>query len=235
MFADVEPPHRYVRETSASVVHHADYFNHLDDRALCGVALENPTTPAEQGRADAMCPDCEAHLVVYHLEWWRGRAQAATAELDELRVKYRELEDYADTQRRQLTPAHAGEGPIGETSVSAAEQAEPRPKTLLDHARRELAELCRQFDGAVPYFRLKNTMQAFSDKLETHERVLLAQEIGTNGSLIRWSTTEVEALGWSVLNNPVQQDSSDMWEDWVQVSGQAPKKTKRRLGRSRPQ
>ena len=40
-----------------------------------------------------MCPGCEAQLVVYHLEWWREKAQVATAELEELRVKYRELGD----------------------------------------------------------------------------------------------------------------------------------------------
>ena len=82
------------------------------------------------------------------------------------------------------------------------------PKTLLDHARRELAELCRQFDGALPYFRLKNTMQAFSDKLES--RRASASRTGDRrlmASLIRWSTMEVEALGWSVTNNPVQGDS----------------------------
>jgi hypothetical protein len=37
----------------------------------------------------------------------------------------------------------------------------------------------------APYWRLKNTMQAFSDKLSSDERVLLAQEIGAEGSLIR--------------------------------------------------
>ena len=142
------------------------------------------------GSADAMCPDCEAQLVAYHLDWWRGRAQAATAELEELRVKYRELQEYADAQRRQPTPTQVGKDSSGETSasvpmskrvegVSASEQAEAMP--LLDRARRELAELCRQFDGALPYFRLKHTMQAFSDKLESHERVLLAQEIGADG------------------------------------------------------
>jgi hypothetical protein len=245
MFADVEPPHHYVRETSASVVHHADYLNHRDDHALCGAVLEDATALTRVGSADAMCPDCEVQLVVYHLDWWRGRAQVATAELEELRVKYRELEEYAGTQRRQPTPPQAGKDPSGETSgirhheqgesqgVSTSDQAEAMPKTLLDHARRELAELCRQFDGALPYFRLKHTMQAFSDRLESHERVLLAQEIGADGSLIRWSTMEVEALGWSVLNNPVQRDSDGMWDDWVQDSYQAPKKTKRRLGWSR--
>ena len=119
MFADVEPPHHYVRETSASVVHHADYLHHRDDRALCGVAFENPATLAQTDRADAMCPDCEAKLVVYHLEWWREKAHAASAELEELRVKYRELEEYADTQRRQPAPAQVEEDSSGETSASS--------------------------------------------------------------------------------------------------------------------
>ena len=50
MFADVEPPHRFVRETPASVVHHADYLNHRDDHALCGIRFENPATLAQTGR-----------------------------------------------------------------------------------------------------------------------------------------------------------------------------------------
>ena len=104
------------------MVHHADYLNHRDDHALCGVAFENPATPAQPDSADAMCPDCEAQLVVYHLEWWREKAQAATAELEELRVKYRELQEYADTQRRQSAPTRVGEDPSGE--ISASEQAE---------------------------------------------------------------------------------------------------------------
>jgi hypothetical protein len=76
-------------------------------------------------------------------------------------------------------------------------------------------------------------MQAFSDRLESDERVLLAQEIGADGSLIRWSTTQVEILGLHVANNPVREETEAMWEDWVQDSYQAPKKAKRRFGRAR--
>ena len=127
MFADVEPPHRYVRDASASVVHHADYLNRRDDHALCGAAFEDAATLTQTDRADAMCPDCEAQLVVYHLEWWREKAQAATAELEELRVKYRELQESADTQRRQPTPTQVGKDPSGETSALPPEsQAEAR-------------------------------------------------------------------------------------------------------------
>ena len=75
-------------------------------------------------------------------------------------------------------------------------------------------------------------MQEFSDKLDDHERVLLAQEIGSDGSLIRWATTEVEGLGLSVTNNRVQENTDMMWEEWLQESQQAPK-TKRRFGRSK--
>ncbi len=67
------------------MVHHADYLNGLDDRALCGVAVQDPTAQTQVDTADALCPDCEAQLVVYHLEWWRSRALAVTAELDALR------------------------------------------------------------------------------------------------------------------------------------------------------
>ena len=81
--------------------------------------------------------------------------------------------------------------------------------------------------------RLKNAMQEFSDKLDTDERVLLAQEIGGDGTLIRWSTTEVEALGWQVTNNPMQGESDATWDAWIQDSYQAPSKNKWRLGRSR--
>jgi hypothetical protein len=224
MFAFVEPPHSYVQETSASVVHHVDYLNDRVDHALCGVAFENPTTLTPTGRSEAICRECEAKLVVYHLEWWRETAKAATAELEALRVKYRELEESTGTQRPQPAEVHIGEDRI--------EQAET-PKTLLDHARRELTELCRQFDGAVPFVRLKNAMQAFSDKLDTDERVQLAQEVGGDGTLIRWSTTEVEALGWHVINNPMQGESDATWDAWIEDSYQAPTKTKRRFGRSR--
>ena len=80
------------------MVHHADYLNGLDDRALCGVAIQDPTALTQADTADALCPDCEAQLVVYHLEWWRSRALAVTAELDALRVKYPELVQSADTE-----------------------------------------------------------------------------------------------------------------------------------------
>lgn len=227
-FSVVEPPHSYVRQASESLVHHADYLNRRDDHALCGVALEEPATLSQARGADAVCPDCEAKLIVYHLEWWRARAQAANAELEVLRVKYRELAQSADTESPHVATAGVEQDQVG----SAPESAPIEAAMFLDRARRELAELCRQFDGAVPFFRLKNTMQEFSDKLDDHERVLLAQEIGPDGSLIRWATTEVESLGLSITNNRVQENSDMMWAEWLQESQQAPK-TKRRFGRSR--
>lgn len=212
MFAYVEPPHTYIREASASVAHHADYLDRRENHALCGAAIEVAATLTE---ADEICPDCEAELVRYHLEWWREKALTATAEVEALRAKYGE-------------PA---ETPV---AVDApAVEVEKEPTTLLDHARRELTRLCREFDEAVPYFRLKNAMQAFSDGLESDQRVLLAQEIGGDGTLIRWSTTEVEALGWHVSNSPVQGDTEATWDAWIQDSYQPPKTTKRRFGRSR--
>jgi Zn ribbon nucleic-acid-binding protein len=227
MLADVEPVHSYIREPAASVLHHVDYLNHRDDHALCGVAVENPITQTEFSAAD-ICPDCEAKLTVYHLEWWREKAITATAELEVLRVKYRELAQSADTESPHVATAEPEQDQVG----SAAESAPTEATTFLERARRELAELCRKFDGAVPFFRLKNTMQEFSDKLDDHERVLLAQEIGSDGSLIRWATTEVEGLGLSVTNNRVQENTDMMWEEWLQESQQAPK-TKRRFGRSK--
>ena len=121
-------------------------------------------------------------------------------ERDELRVKCRELAEHADRQGRQLAALQppvpveadlsaeplesrgefAGE-PQGE---STATQAGTTPTPFLDHARRELTELCRRCDEAVPYWRLNRTMQEFNEKLNPDERVLLAQEIGTDGSLI---------------------------------------------------
>jgi hypothetical protein len=221
MFAYVEPPHSYVREPSASVVHHADYLVRREDHALCGATLENAITLPQAGGADSICPDCEAKLVHYYLKWWREKALAAAAELEALRAKYGE-------------PAEPGPArPEHEQAEPSDASASPEPATLLDHARRELTELCSQFDGDVPYIRVKNAMQAFSDRLESDERVLLAQQIGGDGTLIRWSTTEVEALGWHVSNSPVQGDSEAMWDAWVQDPYPAPKKSKRRFGRSR--
>jgi hypothetical protein len=198
------------------VLHHADYLGLHKDQALCGVAFQNPLIQNDTRNADAICPDCEAKLVEYHLAWWREKALRATAELEALRAKYGEPAESVDAE------------PSRDFTDEAAE-----PTTLLDHARRELTELCLQFDGAVPYFRLKNAMQAFSDKLETQQRVDLAQEIGADGSLIRWSTTEVESRGWSVINSPVQENTDMMWEEWLHEAQQAPTKAKRRFGRSR--
>jgi hypothetical protein len=213
MFHYVEPPHSYVRTTSTSVVHHADYLVRREGHALCGATLEDAATLAEPGSADTICPDCDEKLVLYHLEWWREQALAATAELEALRAKHPETE-------------------VPVQQVDATPEPEPEPTTLLDHARRELVKLCREFDDAVPYFRLKNTMQAFSDGLESDERVLLAQQIGGDGTLIRWSTIEVVALGRQVSNSPVQGDSEATWDAWVQDPYPPPKKPKRRFGRS---
>jgi hypothetical protein len=227
----VEPPHAYLREPSASVVHHADYLNARDDTALCGVALQNPNTVTTAATSDALCPDCQAKIIVYHLQWWRQKAEAATAELEELRVKYRELQEPAGTQRLATATAEVDEDSSEEAHPDHAPEA--GSTAFLDQAQQELTELCLQFDGAVPYFRLKRVMQAFSDRLDTRQRVLLAEEIGTDGSLIRWATTRVETLGWQVTNSPVQENSDRMWEEWLEESRQAPKKTKRRFGRSR--
>jgi hypothetical protein len=219
-----------VRETSSSVVHHEDYLNRRNDQALCGVAFDNPTPLEQTGHPVAVCPDCEAKLVEYHLEWWRERAKAAKAQLDELRVKYRELAEHVDHPSRHVAESHRE---IEPEASSTAEQGETTATPLLDQARKELLELCRRFDEAVPYWRVKNSMDAFSDKLSSDERVLLAQEIGADGSLIRWCTREIEGLGWHVTNSPVQSDADTMMDAWTEDYYQTPKKTKRRFGRSR--
>lgn len=209
------------------MVHHADYLNGLDDRALCGVAIQDPTALTQADTADALCPDCEAQVVVYHLEWWRSRALAATAELDALRVQYPELVQSADTESPDVSPTEVEQDQTAESSPTEA-------TTFLDSARRELTELCRQVDSAVPFYRLNKTMQDFSDTLNDDERALLAREIGSDSSLIRWATMEVESLGLSVTNNRVQENSDMMWQEWLQESQQqAPTKAKRRFGRSR--
>jgi len=205
----VEPPHTYLRSTSAPVVHHADYLDHRADHALCGAHLESPVTLLHLG-ADPVCPECESRLVHYHLQWWREQALTATAELEKLRAKY-------------------GEAPAPGPAEPAHD--EPEPTTLLGRAQRELTDLCRQFEGAIPFYRLKSAMQAFSDGLGSDERVLLAEEIGAHGSLIRWSTAELEARGHQVSNSPVQEEVATMWETWHHDSYAAPKKSKKRFGR----
>lgn len=214
------------------MVHHSDYLNRRDDHALCGMALERPTTLGQTVGAVAICPGCEAKLAEYHLTWWRDKARAVAAELEELRVKYRELMERSggsDIETVRRTEA----GPRGDPTVG---HDEAEPVSLLDHARVEVLRLCRQCrEEAVPYWRLKTTMQAFSDKLSADERVRLAQEIGADGSLIRWCTTEVVNLGWQVSNSPVQGEPEEMWDAWTHDSYQTPKKTKWRLGRSRSQ
>jgi hypothetical protein len=227
----VEPPHRYVRDTSTSVVHHEDYLDSRDDLALCGTAFQEPTRMSQTAQPTAVCPDCEAKLIEYHLIWWRDRARAAMAENDELRIKYRELAGNADDRRSQPAAAHP---PAQRRDGSSGEQpGGSKPESLLDRARRELVELCEQFDEAVPYRRVKNTMQSFSDRLNSNERVLLAQQIGNDGSLLRWSTTELQNQGWHVTDNPLQGEPEAMWEAWTQDSQQRPKQSRWRLGRPR--
>jgi hypothetical protein len=230
----VEPPHDYVHETSSSAVHHCDYLNRRDDHALCGVTLTNPVRLDPSIRPESVCPDCEAKLADYHLMWWRQRAEAASAELDELRVKYRELAEHVDRRR----PAQVMEDRIRENDeapqgASTPEQGETTSASLLDQVRRELLELCGRADEAVPFWRVKKAMDAFSDKLSSDERVLLAEEIGAGGSVIRWCTTEIERLGLQVTNNPVSGDANDMMDAWTEDLYPTPKKTKWRRGRSR--
>ncbi|MCV7283036.1 hypothetical protein H7J88_25710 [Mycolicibacterium flavescens] len=202
-------------------MHHGDYLNRRDDHALCGRALQRPTR-LDSGRSpDRVCPDCEAMLLEYHVAWWRETALSAVAELEELRASRREPEVAAD------------DVPQPRVTAEIEAQADGEGAAFLDRARRELLELCRQFDGAVPYWRLKNAMQAFSDGLGTEERVALAEEIGADGSLIRWCTGEAERLGWNVTNSPVQAENEVMWDAWKHDAYQTPKKTKWRLGRSR--
>jgi hypothetical protein len=64
-------------------------------------------------------------------------------------------------------------------------------------------------------------------------RVMRAQEIGADGSLIRWCTAQIEGLGWQVTNNPVTGEAEDMMDAWTHDLYQQPKKTKWRLGRAR--
>lgn len=204
------------------MVHHGDYLNRDLHQALCGLALTSPTTHDEVASDLAICPDCKAKLAEYHAAWWRERALAAEAELEDIRAKYRRLIEHDESQH--------------EPSVATAQDSpgtEEEPASLLGHARVELVTLCRQCDGAVPYWRLKTAMQAFSDKLSPEERVLLAQEIGADGNLMRWSTTEVVSLGWEVTNSPVREESEAMWDAWTHDAYQTPKKNKWRLGRSR--
>jgi hypothetical protein len=222
----VEPPHNYVHDKSSSVVHHQNYLSHRHDQALCGLAFEHPAPLDPTFRPAAVCPDCEARLVEYHLKWWRETAEAATAELDELRAKYREL--VGDNEDVRAKPS----AEIAE-DAQVAPPADGAPTPLLDRARKELVELCRRFDESVPYFRVKNCMDAFSDKLTSEERVLLAEEIGAEGSLIRWCTKELEGRGWQVTNSPVHSDADTMMDAWTEDYYQTPKKPKWRMGRSR--
>ena len=231
------------------MVHHGDYLNRRHDQALCGVAFEKPAQLGPTIRPVAVCADCEAKLAEYHLKWWRERAEAATAELDGLRVKYRELVEHVDNQRHQVAGLQypvpvrgdaSGEHPESRREIdrepqagSTGGQGETTPTSLLDQARKELIELCRRFDDTVPYWRVKKTVDAFSDKLKSDERVLLANEIGADGSLMRWCTREIAGLGWQVTNNPVHGDPDEMMDAWTHDSYQTPKKTKWRLGRSR--
>ncbi|MGV0604531.1 hypothetical protein [Mycolicibacterium sp. XJ1904] len=220
----MEPPHSYVRDTSASVVHHGDYLNRDTHQALCGLVFTSATILGDVAGEGPVCADCEAKLAQYHAAWWRERALAVEGELEELRIRYRQLTGQTEeAQEPSSKSAQATDSP----------GTDEEPTSLLGRARVELRALCRQCDGVVPYWRLKTTMQAFSDQLSTDDRVQLAQEIGADGSLIRWCTTEIGNLGWQVTNSPVQEESEAMWDAWTHDAYQTPKKNKWRLGRSR--
>jgi hypothetical protein len=217
-----------VRDAATSVVHHRNYLGDADSQALCGVAVENAESEASVPTA-SVCADCMAKLPEYHLTWWRETAEAATSELAELRVKYRELAEQVDNQRVEKTES----GPTIDVAPQAETSDEPTTTPLLDQVRKELVELCSPFDGAVPYWRVKNSVDAYNDKLTSDDRVLLAHEIGAEGSLIRWCTKEIETLGWQITNSPVHGEAEDMMEAWTHDLYRQPKKSKWRLGRSR--
>lgn len=216
-FSDVEPPHRFLLEPVTSVVHHGDYLGGSSDHALCGQVVGPGAVPSVSHVPSQVCPDCAARLAEYHAQWWREQALALAAELAELRTKYREL---------------AGEPPQSLPTPLPHPVDATVPASPLERARRELVALCGSCGDTVPFFRLKKSMQTFSDTLASEDRVLLAQEIGVHGSLIRWSVTEVEALGRQVANNPVTGDAEDMAQHWQQDADQTPRKSKW-LGRSR--
>ncbi|MDA4107512.1 hypothetical protein [Mycolicibacterium holsaticum] len=213
-------------------MHHEDYLTSSDDHALCGITFEGPTRLDRAARPVAVCPDCEARLIEYHLVWWRDKALAALAENDELRIKNRELAASAE-DRSAARAAPRPERQRAPQGASPAGHTDAQPGSLLDQARTELLELCQQFDGAVPYRRVKTTMQAFSDKLDSDDRARLAQQIGNDGSLLRWSTTEVQKHGWSVTDNPVQASPEEMWDYWTRDAHQTPKPSRWRMARSR--
>jgi hypothetical protein len=196
-------------------VHHGDYLGRSSDHALCGTVVGRSAALNADHVPPDVCPDCVARLAEYHAQWWREQALAFAAELAELRSKYGEA---PQTRPTPLT--------------ESADADDTSPASPLERARRELVALCDRCGDAVPYFRLKKSMQTFSDTLESEERVLLAQEIGEHGSLIRWCVTEIEALGRQVSNNPVTGDAEDMAQQWTQDAHQAPRKSKW-LGRSR--
>ena len=217
-------------------MHHEDYLNRRDDQALCGVAFESPTPFGGTSRPAEVCPDCEAKLIEYHLTWWRATAESATAELAELRVKYQELVLSVDDEAVHVADVPE---PAQATAEPVSDDGDATLTPLLKLARVELVQLCRQFEETVPYFRLKRSMDAFSDRLESDERVLLAAEIGGDGSLMRWCTNQIEGLGRQISNNPVNADVDAMRDAWNEEYGAhlnpTPKKptTKWRLGRSR--
>jgi hypothetical protein len=195
-------------------VHHGDYLGR-SDHALCGTVVgEGAALSADPVPLD-VCPNCAARLAEYHAQWWREQALAIAAELAALRAKYGEPPPSQSTPLPELVDDDA-----------------MVPASPLERARKEVVALCGRCGDAVPYFRLKKSMQVFSDTLEAEERVLLAQEIGEHGSLIRWCVTEIEGLGRHVTNNPVTGAADDMAQAWTEDAYQAPRKTKW-LGRSR--
>jgi hypothetical protein len=170
------------------------------------VVLENRVVRSDNP-CIAVCPDCEVRLVEYHLKWWRQKGEAATAKLDALRVRYDELAAYVDNRVPNVASSRGEQAESGldndekPQAGSTADEGETLPTSPLDQDRKGLLEVCRKFDDAVSVWRVKKSMESFGDKLNSDERLLLAQEIGAERSFIRWYMTEIESHGWQVATN----------------------------------
>ena len=183
------------------VAHHADYLERREDHALCGATLENADTLINQAVPTQFALTAKKNWFATISNGGASKALAATAELETLRAKYGELDG---TPLVQL-----------EEEGSTEEPAETEPTTLLDHATRTRGPLSG-IRRRGPLCSPEEHEQAFSERLESHERLVLAQEIGGDGSLMRWSTTAVKALGLHVANNPVQEEPEAMWDALVE-------------------
>jgi len=102
-----DPQYILVQDSASSEVHHWDYIDRSDERALCGYRYVARAARAEISDAGNVCQRCEERIATYHARWWREQFEKCNAELEELRAMYGKLERHCAEQKSHLATLNA--------------------------------------------------------------------------------------------------------------------------------